>query len=82
MNVSGYSANDIKLFRAILDASMAESLACGADIPLDLMTMRLFKAAGKGERDPRRLVAAVLGLDEKPAERSYTFSAGTFSAGA
>jgi hypothetical protein len=63
MNVSGYSANEIKLFRAILDASLAESLASGANIPLDLMTARLFKAAGRGERDPRRLVEAVLGLD-------------------
>jgi hypothetical protein len=66
MNVSGYSANDIKLFRAILDASMTESIASGADIPLDLMTLRLFKAAGQGERDPRRLVEAVLGLDAAP----------------
>jgi len=62
MNVSGYNSNEIKLFSAVLDVSMTESLACGADIPLDLMTMRLFKAAEGGERDPRRLVEAVLGL--------------------
>jgi hypothetical protein len=62
MNVSGYSPGDIKLFKAVLDASMSENIACGADVPLDLMTMRLFKAAGEGERDPRRLVEAVLGL--------------------
>lgn len=62
MNVSGYSASDIKLFKAVLDASMTESMACGASIPLDLMTMRLFKAAREGECDPQRLVEAVLGL--------------------
>jgi hypothetical protein len=64
MNVSGYTPSEIKLFKAVLDASFAESIAKGADIPLDLMTMRLFKAAGDGERDPRRLVEAVLGLDQ------------------
>lgn len=70
MNVSGYSANDVKLFRAILDASMAESIASGANIPLDLMTLRLFKAAGQGERDPRRLVEAVLGMETSPAPQA------------
>jgi hypothetical protein len=63
MNVSGYSPTEVKLFRAVLDASMTESLACGAHIPLELMTRRLFQAAAQGERDPRRLVAAVLALD-------------------
>lgn len=64
MNVSGYTPVEVKLFRAVLDASMTESLACGAHIPLELMTRRLFKAAEKGERDPKRLVAAVLSLDD------------------
>ncbi len=78
MNVSGYSATEIKLFRAILDASQAESLASGADIPLDLMTARLFKAAGRGERDPRRLVEAVLGLTSSDKPR-VSFSPEAFA---
>jgi hypothetical protein len=65
MNVSGYSQTEVKLFRAVLDASMTESLACGAHIPLELMTRRLFKAAERGERDPKRLVAAVLALENE-----------------
>lgn len=63
MNVAGYSPIEVKLFRAVLDASMSESLACGAHIPLELMTKRLFRAAESGERDPRRLVEAVLATE-------------------
>lgn len=71
MNVSGYTPSDVKLFRAVLDASLSESIAQGADIPLELMTVRLFKAAEDGERDPRRLVAAVLALElDQPTAES------------
>jgi hypothetical protein len=67
MNVSGYSPEDIVLFRAVLDATRNEAIAVGREIPVELMARRLFRAAETGERDPRRLIEAVLGDASKLA---------------
>lgn len=57
MNVSGYSEEDLTVFRQVLDRAVAE---CAMEIPVELMTRRLFNAAGNGERNPDRLLSLVL----------------------
>ena len=64
MNVSGYTAEELNIFRDVLDRAVAEAVQ---EIPVDLMTRRLFKAAGAGERDSQRLLDIV--LDRSPALR-------------
>jgi len=71
MNVSGYTTRELTLFRKVLDRAMAE-----ADIamPIELMARRLFVIARAGERDPDRLVDAVLGRYPPPlAPKPATF---------
>ncbi|MGE0024346.1 MAG: hypothetical protein AB7S70_12025 [Hyphomicrobium sp.] len=65
MNVSGYTTGELALFRKVLDRAVAE-----ADIamPIELMARRLFVIARSGERDPDRLVDAVLGRHPPPLE--------------
>ncbi len=58
MNVSGYSAEDLELFRKVLDRAVSEA---SFDVPVDLMARRLFSFARSGERDPDKLLCAVLG---------------------
>lgn len=63
MDVSGYTADDLAVFRKVLDRAVAEA---DSDMPVELMARRLFVAARDGERDPDRLVAAVLGRGPLP----------------
>lgn len=58
MDVSGYTADELVLFRNVLDKAVAETCF---DMPVELMARRLFIAARSGERNPDRLIAAVLG---------------------
>ncbi|HEX2841196.1 hypothetical protein [Hyphomicrobium sp.] len=58
MNVSGYSPDELELFRKVLDRAVAEA---ALEVPVDLMARRLFMVAQTGERDPDKLFAAVLG---------------------
>ena len=58
MNVSGYQQDELNLFRDVLDRAVAEA---ALEVPVELMTRRLFKAAQAGERDPTRLLDIVLG---------------------
>lgn len=62
MNASRYSRQDLVLFKAVLKATQSATMATGQDVPLELMA-RLFRIAETGERDPRRLVEAVLGME-------------------
>ena len=64
MDVSGYTAHDLDVFRKVLDRAVAEA---DVDIPVELMARRLFVVARTGERDPERLVASVLGREPHPA---------------
>lgn len=61
MNTSGYSAEDLKQLSAILGAAMLEASERNLDLPISLMTRRLFDAARWGERDPARLRSEILG---------------------
>lgn len=61
MDVSGYTTDDLDIFRKVLDRAVAEA---DIDMPVELMARRLFVAARTGERDPARLVALVLGRAE------------------
>lgn len=61
MNTSGYSAEDLKDLSSILDAAIREAAERDLDLPISLMTRRLFDAARWGERDPDRLRAEILG---------------------
>ncbi len=61
MNTSGYSTEDLKLLSSVLDAATLEAAERNLDLPVSLMTRRLFDAARWGERDPERLKAEVLG---------------------
>jgi hypothetical protein len=63
MDVSGYTTDDLDVFRKVLDRAVAEA---DVDIPIELMARRLFVAARSGERDPERLVATVLGRAPHP----------------
>ncbi|WP_072392550.1 hypothetical protein [Hyphomicrobium sp. CS1GBMeth3] len=58
MDVSGYTADDLRVFRTVLDQAVAEA---DTNMPIELMARRLFIAARNGERNKERLVAAVLG---------------------
>jgi hypothetical protein len=58
MDVSGYTTEDLDIFRKVLDRALAEA---DSDMPVELMARRLFVAARSGERDPDRLLALVLG---------------------
>ena len=62
MDVSGYTADDLKIFRMVLDQAVAEA---DVDMPIELMARRLFVAARTGERNKERLVAAVLGRGQE-----------------
>lgn len=68
MNVSGYTSDELEIFRKVLDQAVAEA---DLDIPVELMARRLFVVARTGERDPDRLVAAVLGRDQPPMPRRF-----------
>ncbi|MBN8911249.1 MAG: hypothetical protein J0H65_04150 [Rhizobiales bacterium] len=70
MDVSGYTADDLEIFRKVLDRATAEA---ETDMPVELMARRLFVAARTGERDPARLVAMVLGR-AKPTPAPKFFS--------
>jgi hypothetical protein len=61
MNTSGYTAEDLKCLTAVLDAAILEAAERDLDLPVSLMTRRLFDAARWGERDPDRLKAEILG---------------------
>ncbi|MCC7252435.1 hypothetical protein [Hyphomicrobium sp.] len=71
MDVSGYTTDDLDIFRRVLDRAIAEA---GVDIPVELMARRLFVVARSGERDPDRLVAAVLGRIAHPSTPRARFS--------
>lgn len=68
MDVSGYTTDDLDIFRKVLDRAVAEA---DTDMPVELMARRLFVAARTGERDPTRLVALVLGHEELSPAPSY-----------
>ncbi|MDO9383817.1 MAG: hypothetical protein Q7T86_13245 [Hyphomicrobiaceae bacterium] len=61
MKTSGYTAEDLKTLTEVLDAAILEAAERDLDLPVSLMTRRLFDAARWGERDPARLKAEVLG---------------------
>jgi hypothetical protein len=61
MDVSGYTADDLEIFRKVLDRAVSEA---DTDMPVELMARRLFVAARTGERDQDRLLALVLGQEE------------------
>ncbi|WP_295559373.1 hypothetical protein [uncultured Hyphomicrobium sp.] len=63
MNVSGYTTSDLETFRKVLDRAVSEA---DADFPVELMARRLFVIARTGERDPDRLVHAILGRAGPP----------------
>jgi len=58
MDVSGYTADDLALFRSVLARAASEA---SFDMRAELMARRLFIVARTGERNPERLMAAVLG---------------------
>jgi hypothetical protein len=62
MNVSGFTAEELNDFRDVLDRAVAEA---ALEIPVELLTRRLFKAASAGERDKDRLLDIV--LDRSPS---------------
>jgi len=63
MNVSGYTTEELEIFKKVLDRAVAEA---DFDIPVELMARRLFVIARTGERDQDRLVSAVLGRSMPP----------------
>jgi hypothetical protein len=61
MHTSGYTAEDLQILSAVLDAAILDAAERDLDLPMAVMTRRLFEAARWGERDPARLKAEVLG---------------------
>jgi hypothetical protein len=61
MHTSGYTAEDLQILSAVLDAAILDAAERDLDLPMAVMTRRLFEAARWGERDPERLKAEVLG---------------------
>ena len=79
MNVSGFTQDELDVFRSVLDRAVAEA---ALDIPVETMTRRLFKAANAGERDPGRLLDFVLGRGpgSAPAKPHFDVTALTHAA--
>lgn len=61
MNVAGFAADELKMISQVLDAAAAEAAERDLDLPIAVMTRRVFAAAAWGERDPKRLRAQALG---------------------
>lgn len=61
MHTSGYTAEDLQVLSAVLDAAILEAAERDLDLPISVMTRRLFDAARWGERDPERLKSEILG---------------------
>lgn len=61
MHTSGYTAEDLQTLSAVLDSAMLEAAERDLNLPISVMTRRLFDAARWGERDPDRLKAEILG---------------------
>ncbi len=61
MIVSGYTPEDLTVFKCVLKVAEVESLANGQHIPIEVMAARVMRAAALGEQDPRRLCEAALG---------------------
>lgn len=79
MHTSGYTAEDLQALSAVLDAAMLEATERDLDLPVSVMTRRLFDAARWGERDPDRLKAEILGdtlLSALAAQSSSRWSSG------
>jgi hypothetical protein len=66
VDISGYSADELRLFQSVLDAAMTEAAERDIEVPIALMAKRLFHAAGNGVRDLETLKRAVLGLMPLP----------------
>jgi hypothetical protein len=60
MDLSGYSAAEIKILQEVLAAAIRDAGEGNASIPLWVIVNRLFSVAEQGERDHDRLMAAVL----------------------
>jgi hypothetical protein len=60
MDLSGYSAAEIKILQEVLAAAIRDVGEGNASVPLWVIVNRLFAAAEQGERDHDRLLAAVL----------------------
>ena len=59
MNLTNYSSEELNTFASVLDAAANEAVLKGIDIPIDLMSRRMFDAARQGERDRYKLRAAI-----------------------
>ncbi len=84
MHTSGYTAEDLQTLSTVLDAAILEAAERDLDLPISLMTRRLFDAARWGERDHVRLKAEILGdslLSALAASNSSRWTEG-FRAGA
>lgn len=66
MDISGYTADELRLFQSVLDAAMTEAAERDIEVPIALMAKRLFISAGNGVRDFETLKQAVLGMVPLP----------------
>ena len=58
-NLTKYSREELNVFASVLDAASTEAALKGIELPIDLMSRRLFDAASRGERAPHKLRAAI-----------------------
>ncbi len=59
MKLTNYSREELNLFASVLEGAANEAVLKGIDLPIDLMSRRMFDAASQGERDPSKLRAAI-----------------------
>jgi hypothetical protein len=69
MENCGYHSDELKQLRLVLDSIIAEAKERGLNLPVEDIIERMFDLADKGERDPEKLRAAVLGSSLAPAEQ-------------
>ncbi len=59
MKLTNYSGEELNLFASVLDGAANEAVLKGIELPIDLMSRRMFDAASRGERAPHKLRAAI-----------------------
>ncbi|MBY0559765.1 hypothetical protein [Hyphomicrobium sp.] len=64
MKTQGYTAAELAGFYAVLDRAVCEAAEHELQISIPTMVQRLFEAADRGERDPKKLASIIMGRPE------------------
>lgn len=68
MKTQGYTAAELAGFYAVLDRTVCQAAECELQISIPTMVQRLFEAADRGERDPKKLASIIMGRADHAAQ--------------